>query len=210
MTDNTNDRPTLFTVGHSDHDLTTFLSLLARHGITEIADVRSQPYSRFHPQFNREPLAEQLDRSKINYVFLGRELGARRTERESYQNRQARYDLIRRLPAFAEGLDRIRRDLVSHRVALLCAEKDPITCHRTVLICRELRRDPIQIEHILDNGEIETNHQAETRLIEEAGLPATHLFYDRSQLVEQAYDLQSERIAYVESETPPALIGGFA
>jgi len=171
---------------------------------------RYRPYSRFHPQFNREPLAEQLNRSGISYVFLGLELGARRTERESYQNRRARYDLIRALPAFLEGLDLLRRDLVSHRVALLCAEKDPITCHRTVLVCRQLRFEPIQIEHILENGEIETNDQAETRLIEEVGLPPTHLFYGRLQLVEQAYDMQSERIAYMEPETPRAMIGGFA
>jgi len=62
----------------------------------------------------------------------------------------------------------------------------------------------------LEDGEIETNEEAESRLLDELGLPATHLFYGRSELIEQAYDLQSERIAYVESETLPIMSGGIA
>jgi len=210
MNDGDTSRPTLFTIGHSDHDLPRFLSLLTKHGIDVVADVRSQPYSRFHAQFNREILAENLNRAGMKYVFLGRELGARRVERESYQNRQARYDLVRRLPAFNDGLIRLRSEMESNKVAILCAEKDPITCHRTILICRHLRAEPVFIQHILEDGGIETNEQAESRLLEETGLPAAHLFHSRAELIEQAYDLQSERIAYVESETEPALTGGIA
>ena len=195
-------KPTLFTVGHSDHELPELVALLQRHGVTAVADVRSHPYSRFHGQFNRETLAEALVRAGIEYVFLGRELGARRSERESYQGKQARYDLIARLPAFREGLERLRRGLATQRITLLCAEKDPIACHRTVLVCRHLRSEPIDIAHILADGSLETNEQAEMRLLKAVGLPSTHLFLDRSALVEEAYDLQAERIAYAESEAP--------
>lgn len=201
-------KPCLFTIGHSDHEMPAFVSLLARHGIGAVADVRSHPYSRFHSQFNRETLAAALRQAKIQYVFLGRELGARRTERESYRNRQARYDLISELPVFREGLDRVRRGLIMLRIALLCAEKDPITCHRTVLICRHLRADPISIRHILEDGSTETTEQAESRLLDAVGLPAEHLFHSRAELIEQAYDLQAERIAYTESENPDIAIGG--
>lgn len=193
----------LFTIGHSNHEMSEFVSLLTRHGITAIADVRSHPYSRFHGQFNREVLAECLNRAEIQYVFLGRELGARRSERESYRENQARYDLIARLPAFREGLSRLRRGLITHRIALLCAEKDPITCHRTVLVCRHLRSEPIRIQHILDDGSIETMEQAEARLLEAVKLPSEHLFRPRSELIEEAYDMQAERIAYTESEAQP-------
>lgn len=198
----------LFTIGHSDHEMPEFFSLLAQHGVNAIADVRSQPYSRFHAQFNRETFAELLKRAGIQYVFLGRELGARRSERQSYQGNQARYDLISQLPAFRDGLDRLRRGMATHRIALLCAEKDPLTCHRTVLVCRHLRSDPIVIRHILEDGSIETTEQAESRLLELVGLPPTHLFKSRSELIEQAYDLQAERIAYKEAETPHATSGG--
>ena len=193
-------KPCLFTIGHSDHEMGKFVSLLARHGVNAVADVRSQPYSRFNSQFNRELLAEALRQAGIQYVFLGRELGARRSERESYQDKQARYDLIERLPAFREGLERLRRGIAAHRLALLCAEKDPLTCHRTILVCRHLRSEPIDIQHILEDGSLETTEQAENRLLEVVGLPPTHLFLDRSELIEQAYDLQAEQIAYTEAE----------
>jgi len=207
MIEGTATKPILLTIGHSDHELAEFVPLLAEHGVNVVADVRSQPYSRFHGQFNRETLAESLKRAGIQYVFLGRELGARRTERESYQDNQARYDLICRLPAFRDGLERLQRGLASYRICLLCAEKDPITCHRTVLVCRHLRSEPIEIRHILVDGSIETTEQVETRLLEAFGLPSTHLFCDRSQLIEQAYDLQAERIAYTEAEAPTVTRG---
>lgn len=200
-------KPGLFTIGHSDHGLPEFAALLALHGVNAIADVRSHPYSRFHGQFNRETLAELLAREGIDYVFLGRELGARRVERESYRGKQARYDLISRLPAFREGLDRVRRGLATHRIALMCAEKDPITCHRTVLVCRHLRSDPLEIRHILDDGSLETTDQAEHRMLEAVGLPAADLFRSRTDLVEEAYDRQAERIAYTEGDVPSVASG---
>lgn len=196
-------KPSLFTIGHSDHEISEFISLLTRHSINVIADVRSQPYSRYTGQFNRETLAGLLKRAGIQYVYLGRELGARRTERESYQDKRARYELISRLPAFREGLERLQRGLATHRIALLCAEKDPITCHRTILVCRHLRSKSIDIRHILEDGTIETNEHAESRLLETVGLPSADFFLDHSELIEQAYNIQSERIAYMEPESIP-------
>ncbi len=210
MIENHGSKPCLFTIGHSDHEMPEFVSLLTRHGVDVVADVRSHPYSRFHGQFNRDTFAHLLNHAGIQYVFLGRELGARRSERESYEGKQARYDRIALLPAFREGLERLRHGLGSHRIALVCAEKDPITCHRTVLVCRQLRSDPIEIQHILDNGSIETMEQSESRLLEVAGLPTADLFHDHSELIEQAYDLQAERIAYTESDTTPITSEGIA
>lgn len=200
-------KPTLLTIGHSDHELPAFIDLATRHGISAIADVRSQPYSRLHPQFNREPLSEILHRRGVSYVFLGKELGARRVEREAYRGRQAAYDLVARLPAFRQGLDRVRKGMVTHRVALLCAEKDPLTCHRTILVCRQLRGEPIDIAHVLEDGSLETAEQAESRLLELAGLPSGDLFLSREQLVDQAYDRQAARIAYVAADDTPETQG---
>src|SRR5687768_15013980 len=183
MTDAAVLRPSLFTIGHSNHEMAKFVALLAQHGVTAIVDVRSQPYSRFTPQFNRETLAEAMKRAGVHYVFFGRELGARRSERESYRDGQARYDLIKNLPAFQEGLDRIRHGVAAQRIALMCAEKDPITCHRTVLVCRHLRGEPFDIRHILEDGTIETQEQAESRLLDLAGLPPGNLFQSRGELI---------------------------
>lgn len=193
-------RDQLFTVGHSDHTVDGLISLLARYGVTAVADVRSQPYSRFAPQHNRENLGAVLTAASIAYVFLGRELGARRTESEAYRGRQARYELIRELPAYQEGIARLRNGVKTERIALLCAEQDPLTCHRTILICRSLRSDSIDIAHILADGSLETSDDADRRLIKMMDLPPRDLFRDNEEFIALAYDMQSERIAYVESD----------
>lgn len=200
-------RLALYTIGHSDHEIDKFAGLLTTHGITAVADVRSHPYSRYHGQFNREPLAESLRVFGVQYVFLGTELGARRTEAESYVGGQARYDRIRNLPAFQEGLVRLRRGLATHRIAVMCAEKDPITCHRMILICRELRNDAIDVIHVREDGRLELNADAEKRLLDAVGLPEVDLFHSREELVERAYDMQAERIAYTEADTATATPG---
>jgi len=198
MPDESTQSRSLLTVGHSNHECDQFLALLQRHQVTAIADVRSQPYSQYTPQFNRETLESALRRRRIQYVFMGNELGARRAERECYLAGQARYELIAKLPLFQAGLERVKRGIETHRVALMCSEKDPLTCHRTILVCRHLRA-AINISHILENGMLESHEQAETRLLTLAGLPEADLFHGRAELIERAYDLQGEQIAFRET-----------
>jgi uncharacterized protein (DUF488 family) len=191
--------PVLFTIGHSNHDLGAFLDLLRRHGITLLADVRSSPYSRFNPQFNRETLTAALENRDVEYSFLGRELGARREEPQCYVGPRVQYDRVAVLPIFRQGLSFLRTAIAKGRVALVCAEKDPLTCHRAFLVCRHLRNDNISIRHILEDGTIETNAAAEERLLALLDMPSATLFQSKDDLIEEAYDRQGERIAYVES-----------
>jgi len=191
--------PVLFTIGHSTHDMGAFLELLRRHGIALLADVRSSPYSRFNAQFNREPLTAALKDRGVDYAFLGRELGARRDERQCYVGQKVKYDLVARLPIFQQGLDFLHQAAKKYRVTLLCAEKDPLTCHRTILVCRQLRTDDISIQHILEDGTIETQAAAEDRLLDMLHMPAATLFQTKDDLIEEAYDRQGERIAFAAS-----------
>ncbi|MDH3785234.1 MAG: DUF488 domain-containing protein, partial [Acidobacteriota bacterium] len=97
-------RETVFTIGHSTHSTTTFVGLLRQHEITAVGDVRSSPYSRFNPQFNRETLKRDLWASGIAYVFLGDELGARRSEPECYDaDGRVLYDVAARTTLFRQG-----------------------------------------------------------------------------------------------------------
>lgn len=155
--------PQLFTIGHSRHEFAQFVDLLQRHSITAVADVRSEPFSRFQ-QFNRDHLADQLPNVGISYVDLGAELGARRQEPECYLNDIVMFERVALLPAFRSGLERVLRGARSHRVAMMCAEKEPLDCHRTILICRHLR-DAANIQHILDNGQLEHHRATEERLL---------------------------------------------
>lgn len=190
----------LYTIGHSDHTIEDFVRLLDRHGVSAIADVRSSPYSRFVPQFNKESLQKALENSGIQYVFLGRELGARRSESSCYEDDQARYARIKDLPLFRAGLDRLIRGLDQYVIALMCSEGDPATCHRTILISRELRhtRPDIEIVHMLPDGSTETQSDVEQRLVRQFKLQP-ELFGElnsTSGVIEMAYDKQAERIAY--------------
>ena len=193
----------LFTIGHSTQSWEQFLELLTRHRIGAIGDVRSSPYSARFPHFNREYLKHALPDSNIQYVFLGDELGARRAERECYVDGVARYDRISRTSAFSAGLERVQKGVARFRLALMCAEKDPLECHRTILVCRQFRND-LDIQHILSDGSIETHTDAETRLMAEEKVPGDDLFTPREELIAKAYDRRGCKIAYHECGEPVA------
>ena len=158
----------VFTIGHSDHDQQHFIDLLKAHSIQAVADVRSSPFSRRFPQFNQATLRDSLRQAGIKYVFLGRELGARRSEPECYVDGQAQYDRIANLPMFKDGLQRLIEGAALMRVALLCAEKEPLDCHRCILVCRHLKATIPEIRHILGDGSFEDHEQTEERLLRES------------------------------------------
>jgi uncharacterized protein (DUF488 family) len=187
--------PKLFTIGHSTHPIDRFVELLRTHSVQAVADVRSQPFSRWVPQFNRERLEKSVHEAGLHYVFLGDELGARRVEPEVYINGVARYDKIAQTSAFQEGLDRIRKGLQRFPIALVCREKDPLECHRTILVCRHLR-DEAKIAHIHADGSLESHDAAEARLIKEEKIENIDLFSSGPGPVEAAYDQRAEKIAY--------------
>jgi uncharacterized protein (DUF488 family) len=195
----------LFTIGHSTQSWEQFLDRLARHRIDAVGDVRSSPYSAGLPQFNREILERALKSAGIHYVFLGDELGARRSERECYVDGIARYDRIARAPAFHSGLERVRKGVARFRLALTCAEKDPLECHRTILVCRELRNE-FDIRHILDDGNLENHSDAEARLLAEERVPSEDFFISREELIARAYDRRGEKIAFRENGEPAEII----
>jgi uncharacterized protein (DUF488 family) len=195
-------KETIFTVGHSNHGIAAFLELLRRHGISAVADVRSAPFSRFNPQFNREPLEKFLKLHGIQYVFLGKELGARSDNPACYLDGRVRYSKLAQTAEFKAGLDRVVRGAGQHRVALMCAEKDPLDCHRTLLVARALVASGHPIVHIHSDGHLETQEAAMERLFEVTGVPKEDLFQSREQLAEEAMARQEKAIAYAgESET---------
>ncbi len=157
----------LFTIGHSNHKIEDFIALLNQHQITAVVDVRSHPYSRYLPHFNKAPLEAFLKKENIYYVFLGRELGARREELDCYDKTgKALYDRIAKTDLFSVGIQRLLKGIKTHRITLMCAEKDPITCHRTILVCHQLKSYNLPIYHILPQGQLESHAELEQRLLE--------------------------------------------
>jgi uncharacterized protein (DUF488 family) len=200
------DPPTIYTIGHSNHSLDEFVALLRRHGITAIADVRSQPYGRLD-HFDRENLAATLQEAGIEYVFLGEQLGARRQDRECYEEGVALYERIALLPAFQDGLARLRRGAAKYRLAIMCAEKEPLDCHRAILISRCLKSAGTQVMHILADGALEDHACAERRLVRELDIRRTLFEPDLTEcdLIQRAYSQRGREIAYHEETESPAL-----
>lgn len=186
----------LFTIGHSSRELVEFVDVLRHHGVTAVADVRSHPFSRRLPYFNRERLKDTLRENDIEYVFLGEELGARRNESCCYVDGKARYDLIEQTPLFLSGLDRIRKGAAAHCIAMMCAEKDPVACHRSILVAKALRNE-FDIRHILSADEVESHGDIEQRLLRKWGMEQRDLFLSITERIEQAYALQANEMAYV-------------
>jgi uncharacterized protein (DUF488 family) len=153
----------IFTVGHSNHSLERFLQLIAGAQVTAIADVRSRPHSRWASQFNKQPLGTALGENDVAYVFLGKELGGRPEDPALLKNGKPDYDAMSRTEPFRAGIERIIEGGKTHRVALLCAERDPLDCHRFLLIGRHLAARGLPVAHILASGEVEDQEKTEAR-----------------------------------------------
>lgn len=171
----------LFTIGYSLHTPDSFLRILQKYQITALADVRSSPYSQYKPEFNKETLSAFLKANNIAYVFLGNQCGARVEDRSCYVNGKVDYKLVAENQKFKKGLERIKKGMENFCIVLMCAEKDPLTCHRTILICRNLLAAGINIKHILGNGKVEDHKSSEHRLLTLFNLNHKNLF--RSELV---------------------------
>ena len=189
----------LYTIGHSRHPIAHFINLLKEHAVTLIFDVRSIPYSRRNPQFNQKTLAERLANEGIAYIFSGKELGAKSPGPDCYVNGIVQYDLIAARPEFTAGLERIIDKTGEFKPALLCAEEDPLICHRTILICRYLRGRVNSILHIRGDGSMETNEVFEQRLVKATGSGEADLFDTETSIIGRAYEMQGQRISYSSS-----------
>jgi uncharacterized protein (DUF488 family) len=163
-------RNTLFTIGHSNHDLGDFLAILVQHGAKTLCDVRSRPGSFRFPQFNREPLEAGAGLAKIDYQFLGDSLGGRPDDPCAYHSDgQVDYFARRKSPDFAAGVDRLLEFSRAANLALMCAEEDPLQCHRFLMICPALVERGIVPVHIRRSGILELQRDAEDRLLELQG-----------------------------------------
>jgi uncharacterized protein (DUF488 family) len=165
------------TIGHSNHPIERFVDLLRNGGVELLVDVRSVPYSRRFPQFSREKLAKSLEAAGITYAWEGEALGGK--SGGSYTAAAAR-------PDFKDALGRLIERAADTTICLMCAEKEPLDCHRTVLVSRRLAERGAAIEHLLADGSTRPHAEIENKLLSKKA--GGDLFDDRNRLLEQAYD----------------------
>lgn len=158
---------TLYTIGHSIHPAPFFLNILLKHQINCIVDVRSIPYSKHVPQYNSSPLKRFLKKNNIYYVFMGKEFGARQTDK-LLQNPTGYVDFEKVIAGneFKNGIYRVKNGLNKGlTIAFMCTEKDPIDCHRTIMVARAFNELNYQILNIREDGTLENQDQINERLL---------------------------------------------
>jgi uncharacterized protein (DUF488 family) len=191
----------LFTLGHSVMQSSTFLEILQRLGISLVIDVRSKPQSYRFPHFDQVELEKTLSTGGIRYLFLGEELGGRPEDPKVYRSDGLMdYRTWRKSRPFRDGIERVLKEFAKSDLVLMCAEEDPLNCHRFLMICPELVILGVEPCHIRKGGVIETQREAEDRLLQSQKLTAVagaSLFSDdREAALEDAYMAQSEKCAF--------------
>ncbi|MES1249109.1 MAG: DUF488 domain-containing protein [Chitinophaga rupis] len=150
----------IFTIGHGTRPIRELLDLLRKYDIDYLADVRTQPYSKFNPQYNRESLYRSLHQQNIRYVYLGDALGGRPHDPSCHDiTGRVDYNLIRQQEFFKKGIQRLRSAHQQElKLALLCSERKPELCHRSKLIGRTLCEENIPVLHIDENGDLKSQN----------------------------------------------------
>jgi uncharacterized protein (DUF488 family) len=155
----------LFSIGHSNIPADRFLAVLRNAGVNAIADVRSVPLSRFFPWFSRNALSARLAEAGIGYAAMGEALGGRPHNERLYCNGVADYEAMAAQPEFSAAIDSLIEGVARSRICLLCAERDPLDCHRFLLVARRLAERGVSIGHILHDGTIEPHKGTVQRLL---------------------------------------------
>ena len=197
----------IYSIGHSDYSTEKFIDLLKKYSINYLVDVRSSPYSKRIPQFNRELVKIDLKEKGINYIYLGNKLGGRYSDPNLlFDNKQVDFEKVRETDLFIEGLNEII-GLVkqNNRVAFMCAEKDPFGCHRFALVSRTLSLKGVEVRHILEDGNFVLNVELEKKILKKYKSDYNQFnFFEKTKTREdaltKAYRLRNKDIAYSNEE----------
>jgi uncharacterized protein (DUF488 family) len=195
----------LFSIGHSNIPAERFVALLRGAGVGTVADVRSMPVSRFCPWFSGKTLAPLLARENMSYGFYGRELGGRPREPSLYCDGVADYEAMARQRDFQSGLERLVAEAAANtnsHICLMCAEREPLDCHRCLLVTRELAARGVKVGHILHDGAIEPHTATEQRLLTLAGDDSDLFVTGQDERLAAAYRRRARAVAYRVKQSP--------
>jgi uncharacterized protein (DUF488 family) len=195
----------LFSIGHSNMGADRFVALLQQAKVSAIADVRSIPHSRRFPWFSKDNLATRLTREGIAYTAMGDTLGGRPSAPDLYRDGIADYEAMAMQPQFQRGLDRLIHDAAGGRVCLMCAEREPLDCHRCLLVTRHLAGRGLAVGHILHDGTIEPHAATERRLLA-LNRDGCDLFAaGQGEALAAAYRRRARAVAFRQKVAAPAI-----
>jgi uncharacterized protein (DUF488 family) len=186
----------LFSIGHSNIPAERFIALLRESSADAIADVRSTPFSRRFPWFSGKALATTLAQHGMTYLAYGDALGGRPRDAALYRDGVANYEAMARQPDFQIGLDRLLADAARFRVCLMCAEREPLDCHRCLLVARALAERGLAIGHVLHDGTVEPHAATEQRLLALTSAGDDLFVTGQDERLAAAYRRRARAVAY--------------
>ncbi len=157
---------TVYTIGYGNLEVNRFIKLLKDNNIQVLCDIRSLPYSKFNPDFSKDTLEISLRKNSIKYIFMGNELGGRSDDPNCYdENDQIDYEKYAETDIFKKGLERLLGGIDKYVIALMCSEKEPERCHRSLLVARFLKEKHSNIKHIHHDLSVESHADFEQRIV---------------------------------------------
>lgn len=191
----------IYTIGHSSMSSGSFIMTLRAVGVTLVADVRSHPYSRAFPEFGRERLRADLEASQLSYMFLGDELGGRPQDPTCYdQEGRVDYEKVKEKEFFRRGIEILCEKGSAETVCVMCVEKDPLKCHRGILIARQLTMEGVEVLHVVDDKRLVAHRTLEDRIVLARSRGTGNLFSSREEELNEAYASWGRKIAYKRVE----------
>ena len=195
-----------YSIGHSNIPAERFLAMLQAENVGVIADVRTTPFSRFCPWFSAKNLKPFLEQNGIGYLPYGAALGGRPHGPELYCDGVADYEAMARQAGFQAGLDQLAGDAARGRVpapvCLMCAEREPLDCHRCLLVARALAARGLSVGHVLHDGTVESHAATERRLLELTGEDGALFATGQNERIAAAYRRRARAVAYRAKATP--------
>ena len=198
----------IYTIGYSGFKINEFILVLKKNKINAVVDVRSYPYSKYYPDYNSNVLKEILEKNSIVYRLYDKEFGARQKDYALYdENNQLNFKLFSKSQQFRKGILRLKKGVsCGYTIALMCAEKNPLECHRAILVGRELNKIGFNVLHIIDNNKMMTEKELELSLVDLYFPQKNQLSLfenDNKSLtkqIEESFNMQSKKIAFHERE----------
>ena len=196
-------RPIIYTVGHSTHQLDYFFELLKEYGVTCLIDARSVAASSYNPQYNQQPLKNFMKNKGITYLHFAEEFGARHKDPDLLDDEgKVDFEKVRKSWPFKNGVERIWKGLdKGFVISLMCSESEPFDCHRFSMVSIALDKDGFDVKHIMKDKTLKTNADLENQLLKkyDKKLPKPDIFNPNITLDDQlkeAYRLRNKEIAF--------------
>ncbi|MHB8280847.1 MAG: DUF488 domain-containing protein [Candidatus Humimicrobiaceae bacterium] len=189
-----------YTIGHSNRSIEEFIDLLNKQSVNCVVDARSMPYSKYAIQFNKDSIKNFLENSKIYYIFMGDEIGAKTEDKKFLTNGKVDFNKLKEKPDFKKGIDRIIEGLCKkYNIAIMCSEKNPVDCHRFSLISKALKEKGICVKHIINQNEIKTQEELEYEIVKNIEKNQLNIFGELKS-IDYAYEKITSKISYKVGE----------